>query len=113
MAALKVPAGLQSADTVGFGFAFKGDGTIPQKAFVTLKTASGASYLSKNLNELFKDKELRDVLLRAEDFTIDPEWAKKNAEAVKTLPATPDWSTVNRMDLSTVGSLPTESLTTR
>lgn len=110
---IKVPAGLQSADLVGFGFAFKGNGTVPQKAYVTLKTASGASYLSRNVNELFKNNEWRDVLLRAEDFTIDQEWAKKNAEAAKTLPATPDWSTINRMDLSAVGSLPTESLSTR
>ena len=73
----KVPAGLQTADTVGFGFAFQGDGTFRRSLFVTLKTSSGATYRSKNLNDLFKDKEWRDVLLQAEDFTIDPEWPRR------------------------------------
>jgi photosystem II stability/assembly factor-like uncharacterized protein len=110
---IKVPAGLQPANMVGFGFAFQGSGTAPQQAFILLKTASGGSYRSKDLSDLFKDKEWRDVLLKAADFTIDPDYAKENAEAVKTLPATPDWSTVTRMDFSTVGALPTETFSTR
>lgn len=104
---LTVPAGLRSQDTLGFGFAFAGDGTTPQQAYLSLKTASGASYRSKNLSDLYRDKSLRAVLLKAGDFALDPDYVKQHADAVKTLPATPDWATVNRMDFSCAGPLPT------
>ncbi len=106
---LAFPAGVKSEECVGFGFAFKGDGTRPQDAYLSLKTSSGVSYRSKNLNDLFKDTQWRDVLLKAEDFIVDPEYAKKNPEAVKTLPAGPNWATVNRMDFALSGPLPNTS----
>lgn len=104
---LTVPAGLSSQDTVGFGFAFAGDGTRPQQAYLTLQTASGVRYRSKSLSGLFPEKALRDVLLKAGDFSIDPDWAKQHADAAKTLPPAPDWATVSRMDFSCAGPLPT------
>lgn len=106
---LSVPAGLKSQDAVGIGFAFKGDGTQQQQFYVSLQTASGAKYRSKNLAELFPGKEWRDVLLKTGDFVVDPDYAKKNPELVKTLPSTPDWVTVNRIDFSGSGPLPTAS----
>lgn len=110
---LACPTGLKAQDCVGFGFAFKGDGTRPQDAYLTLKTSTGASYRSKNLNDLFQDTRWRDVLLHAQDFVIDPEYAKSHADAVKTLAPTPDWSTVNRMDFGCSGPLPTTSSVAR
>ena len=104
---LTVPVGLTSQDTVGFGFAFAGDGTRPQQAYLWLQTASGVRYRSKSLSDLFANKSLRDVLLRAGDFALDPDYAKQHADAVKTLPAAPDWAAVNRMDFSCAGPLPT------
>ncbi len=103
---LTVPAGLQNADTVGFGFAFQGDGVAPRDAFLSLTTASGALYRSKNLSSLFLDTTWRDVQLKAEDFALDPDYAKKNPDAAKTAPTTPAWNTVNRMDFACVGDLP-------
>jgi photosystem II stability/assembly factor-like uncharacterized protein len=105
---LAFPKGAQSVDCVGFGMAFKGDGSQPRDAFLTLKTANGISYRSKNLHELFKDTQWRDVVLRAGDFAVDPDYAAKHHDT-PAAPATPDWSTVNRMDFSVVGSLPTEA----
>lgn len=104
---LSIPSDLRSQDTVGFGFAFKGDGTQPQQAYVSLQTTSGVRYRSKNLTDLFKNKEWRDVLLKADDFIIDPEYAKKNPDTVKTMSPTPQWNTINRMDISCVGELST------
>ncbi|BCM88675.1 hypothetical protein IAD21_00516 [Abditibacteriota bacterium] len=106
---LTVPAGLQTADAVGLGFAFQGDGTAPREAYLSLTTVSGALYRSKNLSAFFLDKVWRDVLLRGEDFAIDPEYAKQHPDAVKTLPATPEWGAVNRMDFACVGDLPNAS----
>jgi len=103
------PKGVKTEDCVGFGVAFKGDGTNPDKAFMTLQTTGGATYGSKNLGELFKDTTWRNVVLNAADFTLDPDYAKKNPEKAKALPATIDWSTVSRMDLTVVGPLPTDA----
>jgi photosystem II stability/assembly factor-like uncharacterized protein len=95
---LAFPKGVTSADCVGFGFAFKGDGKPPRDAFLTLKTSGGATYRSRNIRDLFADTKRRNVVFKATDFSLDPDQAK-------TLPATPDWATVNRMDLACVGPL--------
>jgi len=106
---LSFPKGATPADGVGFGFSFKGEGNVPRDVFVTLKTTAGATYRSKNQRELFQGHEWRDVVLTGADFTIDPQYAKDNPEKCKSLPTSPDWATVNRMDFAAVGSLPTES----
>ena len=62
---------------MGFGFSFKGDGTLPKDAFLSLKTTSGVTYRSRNLRELFKQTRWGDVVLGAKDFTLDPEYAQK------------------------------------
>jgi photosystem II stability/assembly factor-like uncharacterized protein len=108
---LTFPAGVQPADGVGLGFSFKGDKSLPQDCFLTLKTASGISYRSKNLKALFQDDQLRDVVFKAGDFSVDPDYAKKNPD--KTPPATPDWATVNRMDFACSGPLPTSASVAR
>ncbi|MEI8197730.1 MAG: hypothetical protein WCI73_17690, partial [Phycisphaerae bacterium] len=104
----KFPAEVKSEDCVGFGFSFKGDGTQPEKSFVTLRTTTGAAYTSKQLGAIFKDNQWRDIVLTASDFTLDAEYVKKNPDQAKVLGATLDWSTVNRMDLACVGP-PTEA----
>jgi photosystem II stability/assembly factor-like uncharacterized protein len=103
------PAGVAAADCAGFGFSFKGDGTMPRDAFLTLKTTAGIPYRSRNLRELFKQTQWGDVVLGAKDFSLDPDFAKDHPDQAKTCPGTPDWTAVNRMDLACVGPLMNEA----
>jgi len=99
------PEGAASADCAGFGFTFKGDGTVPQDCFLQLKTKDGVTYKSKNLRELFTQTVWGEVVLGAKDFTLDPEFAKKNPDKAQAYSGTPDWSAVNRLDFACVGPL--------
>ena len=99
------PKDLPAADVAGFGLTFRGDGTIPQDCFLTLKDSDGVSYRSRNLRELFGQKEWGELVLTAKDFVLDPEWAKKNADAAKAYSGTPAWAKVNRLDFVCVGPL--------
>lgn len=74
---LKFPEGVAPEDAVGFGFNFKGDKSVPRDCFLNLKTSEGASYRSRNLNGVFADDQARDVVLKAADFVVDPEYAGK------------------------------------
>ncbi|MEI7729711.1 MAG: hypothetical protein WCO56_09060 [Verrucomicrobiota bacterium] len=105
---LAFPKEVTSADCTGFGFRFQGDGRPPRDAFLNLKSASGATYRSRNLRELFAETQPRDVILTAKDFTLDADAAKKQPEQAKSWPATPDWATLNRMDFACVGPLMNE-----
>mgnify|MGYP001946421202 CR=1 FL=1 len=100
------PENVKAADAVGIGFNFKGDGSAAPKSFALFIKGKGFSYRSRNLNELFVDTQVRDVVLKADDFSVDPEFLKKNPEVAASLPATPDWSKITRIDLSCVGDLP-------
>ncbi|HSI85542.1 MAG: WD40/YVTN/BNR-like repeat-containing protein [Candidatus Methylacidiphilales bacterium] len=102
----KFPDGITGADTVGVGFEFQGDGSTVQDSFLMLKTSTGLTYRSKNLKEIYKGTEKQDIILRAEDFALDPDLVKKDPEKAKTLPQTPDWATVNRFDYAVSGPLP-------
>src|SRR5262249_13384595 len=108
---LTFPAGLTSADWVGFGLSFQGDITLPQDCFLMLKTTGGITYRSKNLKELFQKDQLTGVVLKAGNFVVDPEHAEKNPG--KKPSPNPDWATVNRMDLGCSGPLPTSSSVAR
>ncbi len=99
------PTSVASADCAGFGFSFKGDGTLPNESYLSLKTSSGVAYRSRNLRELFGQTQWGDVVLGAKDFILDPEYAKKNPAEAKAYTGTPNWSAVNRMDFSCVGPL--------
>ena len=105
------PTNLKSADCVGFGMSFKGDKTLPQDCFLTLKTSTGISYRSKNLKEIFQDDTLRNIILKSSDFAVDPDYAQKNPD--KPAPVTPDWATVNRLDFASSGPLPTTATVAR
>ncbi len=102
---LAFPQERATAGCAGFGFSFKGDGTLPQDCFLTLKTDRGAAYRSRNLRDLFRQTRWGDVVLGAQDFALDPEYAKKNPAAAQSLGAAPDWGSVVRMDFSCVGPL--------
>ncbi len=106
---LEFPAGVKPEECFGFGFSFKGDKTQPKQSVLILKMADGVSYQSKNLNELFKDDQWRDVVLGASDFTLDPAYVKRNPEKAQTLPAAPDWAAVKRVDFVCSGNLPAEA----
>ncbi len=100
------PETVNPADAVGFGFNFKGDLSEAPKSFLLYIKGKGFSYRSRNLNELFADDSERDVVLKAEDFSVDPDFVKKHPDAAALLPATPEWSKITRIDLSCVGNLP-------
>ena len=106
---LTFPQGVRAADCAGFGFSFKGDGTVPKDAFLSLKTASGVTYRSRNLRELFKQTRWGEVVLRAEEFSLDPEYAQKHPDQAKAYAGTPDWPALTRMDFACIGPLMTEA----
>jgi hypothetical protein len=102
---LTSPAGARDEDGVGLSFSFKGNGSAPPNAFLSLKTTNGAEYRSKDVRSLFENDAWQDVLLKPEDFTLADEWKKKNVEAAKTQPATPDWGQINRFDFNVGGAI--------
>ncbi len=102
------PAGANAADCTGIGFTLKGDGSKPKDSFLILKTRTGVTYRSKNLNTLYQDTAWRDIVLTAADFALDPDYVKKHPDAVAGYTA-PDWASVTRIDLPCSGPLPTEA----
>jgi len=105
---VKFPADAKAADCIGVGFTIKGDGSLPKDSFLILKTKDGVSYRSKNLNTLYQNTEWSDIVLKAEDFALDPSYVKDHPDAATSHPATPDWSSVVRLDLPCSGPLPTQ-----
>jgi photosystem II stability/assembly factor-like uncharacterized protein len=110
---LTFPADKKGADCTGFAFTFKGDKSHPDKAFVSVQTTDGATFRSKNLRELYASEQVQEVVLKAGDFELDAAWAKKNPDKAKALAGGPDWATVNRVDFSAVGALPSEASVAR
>ncbi|MBI5835395.1 MAG: hypothetical protein HZB16_24085 [Armatimonadetes bacterium] len=98
------PKDLAAADVTGFGLSFRGDGTIPQDCFLTLKDSAGVSYRSRNLRDVFGQTAWGEIVLSPKDFVLDPDWAKKNPDAAKAYTG-PDWAKVNRLDFVCVGPL--------
>lgn len=105
-APIALPASIDPADVVGFGFNFKGDASAPKDSYTFLTCSGGIKYRSKNLKDLFADNRTRDVILAAADFVPDPDWVKKNPDKAASTPATPDWGKVSRIDISCSGPLP-------
>lgn len=102
---LTFPAEAKAEECTGFGFTFKGGGVVPQNAFLTLTLAGGAKYRSRDLREIFRDEQWRDMIWSAGDFVLDPDYAKKNPDKAQGLPASPNWALVTRMDFTCVGPL--------
>ncbi len=94
------------ADCSGFGLTFKADGTLTRETYLTLKTSDGKAYRSRNLRDLFGQKEWGDVVLANADFGFDSDYAKKHPEETY---AGVSWSTVNRLDLACIGPLMNEA----
>ncbi|MAX26358.1 MAG: hypothetical protein CMJ19_17845 [Phycisphaeraceae bacterium] len=80
---------------------FKGDGTQPRDAFLTLTCKDGLKYKSKQINYIFENDQWHDVLLTASDFKLQ----KKSAKGKTDVPESIDWSTVKRMDFGVVGPI--------
>lgn len=98
---LQFPAGATAAS--GLGLTLKGDGTLPDRAFLNLRTGD-ISYRSRNVQEIFANNVATDVVFTSADFELDPEWIKKNPDTAATAPKTPDWSAITRLDLSRVSA---------
>ena len=103
------PSTAKASDCIGIGFTLKGDGSLPKDSFLIIKTNTGVTYRSKNLNTLYQNTEWRDIVLKAEDFVLDPTYLKSHPDAATTQPATPEWAAVVRLDLPCSGPLPTEA----
>ncbi len=110
---LAFPSDLAPADAVGIGLTLQGDGSRPKDCHLTLRTATGAIYRSRNLGDAFTDDTPRDVILGASDFAIDPTFAKKEPQKAAAARKTPDWSTVTRLDFACAGALPTQASVVR
>lgn len=106
---LKTPVNQKPEQFIGIGFSFKGDGSKADRTFMTITTADGLKYTSRNISEIFTHIEWKDVMLKTADFTVDPDYAKNNPDKVAKLPANPQWSSVNRIDFTLVGPLPTSA----
>lgn len=102
------PADAKAADCTGIGFTIKADGSLPKDSFLILKTDKGVSYRSKNLNTLYQNTEWSDIILKAEDFALDPSYLRDHPDAASSQPAKPDFSSVVRLDLPCSGPLPTQ-----
>ncbi|MEI8196765.1 MAG: hypothetical protein WCI73_12775, partial [Phycisphaerae bacterium] len=100
---LSFPDAAKSEDCTGIGFSFRGNHSKPtDRYFVTLKTATGLGYESKNLTDLFSTDQWQDVVLKAEDFTLDAASVKRFPDAAKQ-PI--KWSDVNRLDFACNGPM--------
>ena len=108
-AAVAYPKDIKPADALGFGFSFKGDKTTPRQVSLTLRTANGETYRSRELNGLFANDQWQDVVLKASDFVPDPAYVKKFPDKAAAMPATPDWSSVVRFDFAYVSHRPTDT----
>ena len=104
-APLGFPSEAKEDDCVGVGLALQGDLPEATKAILTITTADGPVYASKDLAQSLKDKQWHEITLKAEDFSIDWYYAKNNPEGAKKAPAKPAWSKVKRMDFTCVGPL--------
>lgn len=100
----------ETTGATGIGFTLKGDGTLPEQAFLNLRTANGVGYRSRNIREIFSNVSAGEVVYSAADFEIDPVFAKKSPDLAAAAPKTPDWSAVTRMDLSRVSAPGTASV---
>lgn len=89
-------SGVKPENVVGFGFSFKGDKSVPKDAFVTVNGA----YRSKNLSEYFKNDQWQDIVLTANDFTIEGYFRSQNKEKARSMPPHPDLSKVGRVDFT-------------
>lgn len=99
------PSGAKPEDGIGLAFSFKGNGSAPPNAFITLVAANGAKYQSRDLKALFENDAWQDVTLKPDEFTLESEWKKKNPDAAKTQAATPDWGQINRLDFGVNGAI--------
>ncbi len=107
------PKDLKPAEVSGLGFSLQGENSsLPKDSFLVLKTASGVAYRSRNLREVYQGNTWKDVVLRAEDFIPDPDYAKQHPEAFQSAPS-PVWDSVVRLDLACSGNLPAEATTAR
>lgn len=101
--------GFEPKDIVGLGLHFKGDGSKPRDSYISVSTTDGGKYKTANVHTVFEDDKWRDIVLKAENFVLDPGLKKKKPELAKKLPAVPDLSKIKRIDVSCVGPLMDQS----
>lgn len=98
-----IPKGMKAEECDGIGISIKGDGSERQNVFLSLNTADGATYRSKDIGGVFKETDWRDIALKAVDFAIDPEFAKSKPDIASTAPATPNFTLVQQASFSASG----------
>lgn len=92
----------EGGSIVGIGLRARAEGPMPQKAYFHIRTKDGVMYISRNLREIFAHSEMQDVVLRGEDFSIDPSFASQNPQKAAGATPKPDLSLTTRMDFSMV-----------
>jgi hypothetical protein len=100
---LEAPTGAGPDDCLGFGFTFKGDGTMPLQGFLVLKAPGGIAYQSKPLASIFEKDAWQDVFLTADDFKLMAPDKHPGASSH------PDWGAFNRVEFVCVGPLATQA----
>lgn len=107
---LEMPADLKPGQAKGIAFRFRAEGALkPGTASLTVTTKDGGRYRAKSFVPMFASTDWQDLTLATEDFTVDPELTKKNPDLAKSIPAQPDWTTINRLDFVLVGNLAAQS----
>ncbi len=106
---LTLPSGVKSEDTIGIGFTFKGDKTAPKQFSMILRMSDVGPYRSKNISDCFKNDQWQDVVLKAEDFTVDPDFARSNPEKAAGMPEHPNFAKIKSIDVACSGNLPAEA----
>jgi photosystem II stability/assembly factor-like uncharacterized protein len=108
------PTSITNQDCQGFHLSFRVDGGVqPTLAMIQLTTKEGFHYRSRNLVGLFGKEGWQEVLLKGDDFAVDPDFAKSHPDQARQAPATPDWPSVNRLDFGCVNGLDANSATLR
>ncbi|HSI85749.1 MAG TPA: sugar-binding protein [Candidatus Methylacidiphilales bacterium] len=103
--------GIEAKDVQSLSFDFKGDGTCPREAYLTVRDEKGNGYRSANLNKIFENDAWKTVAIKPTEFTLSPDVAKKNPDLAKSLPVNPDLTKISRIDFVVIGPLMDQSST--
>jgi photosystem II stability/assembly factor-like uncharacterized protein len=102
---LELPAGEDAAKCKAIGLRMWASGAEPQKAFLMVRTDAG-NYVSNNLKSQFVHSRADDVILNADDFSLDPLFVKEKPDLAAKAPPQPDLGKTKRIDFGIVANGP-------
>jgi len=101
---LEFPAGEDAGKCSAIGLRMCASGAEPQKAFLMVRTDMGNYISNDNLKSLFVNGRVEDVIVKAEDFSLDPMFVKDKPELAAKAPPHPDLGKTKRIDFSIVAN---------